>query len=87
NHIYPISPSIHTTIKQRPPIFFKVQTFFYSHFHNALNLLHSYTPLPTMPPKSQHQNLKLQQTPITLDQINRTLIPDLKTLNQEDYQR
>ena len=31
--------------------------------------------------------LKLEQTRITLDEIKRTLIADLKRLNEEDYKR
>ncbi|MDU1821711.1 MAG: 5-bromo-4-chloroindolyl phosphate hydrolysis family protein, partial [Staphylococcus epidermidis] len=33
------------------------------------------------------EKLKLEQTRITLDEIKRTLIADLKRLNEEDYER
>ena len=39
NDIYKISKSIHFAVKQRPSSFFKVESFFYSHIDNALNLL------------------------------------------------
>ena len=68
-------------------MFFKVESFFYSHLDNALNLVDSYTRLTRMPRKSQDEKLKLEQTRITLDEIKRTLIADLKRLNEEDYER
>ena len=37
--------------------------------------------------QSQDEKLKLEQTRITLDEIKRTLIADLKRLNEEDYER
>ena len=40
-----------------------------------------------MPRKSQDEKLKLEQTRITLDEIKRTLIADLKRLNEEEYKR
>ena len=49
--------------------------------------LDSYTRLARMPRKSQDEKLKLEQTRITLDEIKRTLIADLKRLNEEDYER
>lgn len=51
NDIYRISKSIHFTVKQRPAMFFKVESFFYSHIDNALNLIESYTRLAKMPKK------------------------------------
>lgn len=87
NDIYRISRSIYTSIKQRPGIFFKVEGFFYSHLDNALNLVDSYTRLSRMPRKSKEEKQKLEQTRITLDEVKRTLIADLKRLNEEDYER
>ena len=86
NDIYRISRSIYTSIKQRPGMFFKVEGFFYSHLDNALNLVDSYTRLSRMPRKSKEKQ-KLEQTRITLDEVKRTLIADLKRLNEEDYER
>lgn len=87
NDIYRISRSIYTSIKQRPGMFFKVEGFFYSHLDNALNLVDSYTLLSRMPRKSKEEKQKLEQTRITLDEVKRTLIADLKRLNEEDYER
>ena len=87
NDIYRISRSIYTSIKQRPGMFFKVEGFFYSHLDNALNLVDSYTRLSRMPRKSKEEKQKLEQTRITLDEVKRTLIADLKRLNEEDYER
>ncbi|MBC3048659.1 5-bromo-4-chloroindolyl phosphate hydrolysis protein [Staphylococcus capitis] len=87
NDIYRISRSIYTSIKQRPGMFFKVEGFFYSHLDNALNLVDSYTHLSRMPRKSKEEKQKLEQTRITLDEVKRTLIADLKRLNEEDYER
>ena len=49
NDIYKISKSIHYAVKQRPSSFFKVESFFYSHIDNALNLIDAYTRLSKMP--------------------------------------
>lgn len=68
-------------------MFFKVEGFFYSHLDNALNLVDSYTRLARMPRKSKEEKQKLEQTRITLDEVKRTLVADLKRLNEEDYER
>ena len=57
------------------------------HLDNALNLVDSYTRLSRMPRKSKEEKQKLEQTRITLDEVKRTLIADLKRLNEEDYER
>ena len=72
-------------LSKDPRCFF--ESFFYSHLDNALNLVDSYTRLARMPRKSQDEKLKLEQTRFTLDEIKRTLIADLKRLNEEDYER
>lgn len=87
NDIYRISKSIHFVVKQRPALFFKVESFFYSHIDNALNLIDSYTRLSKMPKKTIEEKQKLEQTRITLDEVKRTLIADLKRINEEDYER
>ncbi|RRJ36179.1 5-bromo-4-chloroindolyl phosphate hydrolase, partial [Pseudomonas aeruginosa] len=87
NDIYRISRSIYMSVKQRPGMFFKVEGFFYSHIDNALNLVDSYTRLTKMPKKSHEEKQKLEQTRITLDEVKRTLVADLKQLNEEDYER
>lgn len=65
----------------------KVEGFFYSHIDNALNLVDAYTRLAKMPKKSINEQQKLEQTRITLDEVKRTLIADLKRLNEDDYER
>ncbi|UDI78298.1 5-bromo-4-chloroindolyl phosphate hydrolysis family protein [Staphylococcus taiwanensis] len=87
NDIYRISKSIHFAVKQRPALFFKVESFFYSHIDNALNLIDSYTRLAKMPKKTYEEKQKLEQTRITLDEVKRTLIADLKRINEDDYER
>ncbi|HHB3632706.1 TPA: 5-bromo-4-chloroindolyl phosphate hydrolysis family protein [Staphylococcus aureus] len=87
NDIYQISRSIYTTVRQRPASFYKVEGFFYSHIDNALNLVDAYTRLAKMPKKSINEQQKLEQTRITLDEVKRTLIADLKRLNEDDYER
>ena len=84
---YKISKSIHFAVKQRPSSFFKVESFFYSHIDNALNLIDAYTRLSKMPKKSAKEKQKLERTRITLDEVKRTLIADLKRLNEDDYER
>ncbi|WP_188349121.1 5-bromo-4-chloroindolyl phosphate hydrolysis family protein, partial [Staphylococcus aureus] len=37
--------------------------------------------------KSINEQQKLEQTRITLDEVKRTLIADLKRLNEDDYER
>ena len=37
--------------------------------------------------KSDKEKQKLEQTRITLDEVKRTLIADLKRLNEDDYER
>lgn len=87
NDIYRISKSIHFAVKQRLAMFFKVESFFYSHIDNALNLIESYTRLAKMPKKTIEEKQKLEQTRITLDEVKRTLIADLKRINEDDYER
>ena len=71
NDIYRISKSIFLLNKGRNV--FKVESFFYSHIDNALNLIESYTRLAKMP-KTIEEKQKLEQTRITLDEVKRTLI-------------
>lgn len=40
-----------------------------------------------MPRKSPEEKQKLEQTRITLDEVKRTLVADLKQLNEDDYER
>ena len=38
-------------------------------------------------PKTIEEKQKLEQTRITLDEVKRTLILDLKRINEDDYER
>lgn len=38
-------------------------------------------------PKNDWRKAKLEQTRITLDEVKRTLIADLKRINEDDYER
>ncbi|MGV3243916.1 5-bromo-4-chloroindolyl phosphate hydrolysis family protein [Staphylococcus sp. 11261D007BR] len=85
NDIYRLARTINNTVKQRPNQFFNIESFYYSHIDHALNLIDSYTRLAKMPMKSKDEKKTLQQTRITLEEVRRTLIADLKRLNAEDY--
>ncbi|RIN67274.1 5-bromo-4-chloroindolyl phosphate hydrolysis family protein, partial [Staphylococcus simulans] len=87
NEIHRLARTIYFTVRQQPQKFFIVDSFFYSHLDNALNLIESYTRLAKMPAKSKEEKQKLEQTRITLDEVKRTLVADLKRLNEEDYTR
>ncbi|CAL27956.1 5-bromo-4-chloroindolyl phosphate hydrolysis family protein [Staphylococcus carnosus] len=87
NEIHRLARTIYFTVKQQPQKFFIVDSFFYSHLDNALNLIESYTRLSRMPGKSKEEKQKLEQTRITLDEVKRTLVADLKRLNEDDYNR
>jgi len=50
-----------------------------------LNLIEAYTRLSKSPKKSEEEKQKLAQTRITLDEVKRTLVADLKRINEEDY--
>ncbi|MCC3663054.1 5-bromo-4-chloroindolyl phosphate hydrolysis family protein, partial [Staphylococcus haemolyticus] len=63
------------------------ESFFYSHIDKALNLIWSVTVLAKMPKKTIEEKQKLEQTRITLDEVKRTLIADLKRINEDDYER
>lgn len=87
NDIYRISKTVNMTVRQRPNQFFNVESFYYTHIDNALNLIESYTRLAKMPVKSQDERQMLQQTRITLEEVRRTLVADLKQVNAQDYEQ
>jgi len=87
NEIYRISRAIFYAVKQQPSSFFKVESFFYSHIDNALNLIEAYTRLSKSPKKTKEEKQKLEQTRITLDEVKRTLVADLRRINDEDYSK
>ncbi|NHA42764.1 5-bromo-4-chloroindolyl phosphate hydrolysis family protein [Staphylococcus schleiferi] len=85
NDIFRLSRTINALVKQRPFQFYEIESFYYSHIDNALYLVESYTRLAKMPLKSAEEQQKLQQTRITLEEVKRTLIADLKQINEQDY--
>ncbi|MCU5745538.1 5-bromo-4-chloroindolyl phosphate hydrolysis family protein [Staphylococcus sp. SQ8-PEA] len=85
SEIYRISRAIYFAVKQQPSRFFIVEGFFYSHVENALNLIEAYTRLTKSPKKTKDVKQQLVQTRITLDEVKRTLIADLRRINDEDY--
>ncbi|ELH1727630.1 5-bromo-4-chloroindolyl phosphate hydrolysis family protein [Staphylococcus pseudintermedius] len=87
NDIYQLSRTINSAIKQRPFQFFNIESFYYSHIDNALNLIESYTRLAKVPLKADNERQMLQQTRITLEEVKRTLIADLKQVNAQDYEQ
>lgn len=87
NDIYRLSRTINSAIKLRPFQFFNIESFYYSHIDNALNLIESYTRLAKMPLKADNERQMLQQTRITLEEVKRTLIADLKQINVQDYEQ
>lgn len=87
NDIYRISKTVNMTVRQCPNQFFNVESFYYTHIDNALNLIESYTRLAKMPVKSQEERQMLQQTRITLEEVRRTLVADLKQVNAQDYEQ
>lgn len=50
-----------------------------------MNLIEAYTRLSKSPKKSKEEKQKLEQTRITLDEVKRTLVADLRRINDEDY--
>ncbi|ARJ51831.1 5-bromo-4-chloroindolyl phosphate hydrolysis family protein [Staphylococcus lutrae] len=87
NEIHRLTRTINAVVKQRPFQFYNVESFYYSHIDNALNLVECYTRLAKMPSKSTEEHQLLQRTRITLEEVKRTLIADLKQLNAPDYQQ
>lgn len=85
NDIYRLARTINQIVRQQPNQFYNIESFYYSHIDNALNLVESYTHLAKMPMKSSADQQALHQTRITLEEIKRTLIADLKRVNEQHY--
>lgn len=85
NEISKLARTIYNTVKQAPEKFYNVESFFYSHLDNTVNLIDNYTRLQRMPNKSKEEKAKLKQTKLTIDENKRTLIADLKRLNESSY--
>lgn len=85
NEVAKLARTIYNTVKQSPEKFYKVESFFYSHLDNTVNLIDNYTILQRMPNKSKEEKAKLKQTKLTIDENKRTLVADLKELNESIY--
>ncbi|MCG3401152.1 5-bromo-4-chloroindolyl phosphate hydrolysis family protein [Staphylococcus massiliensis] len=85
NDIYRLTRTINQIVAKRPYKFYKVESYFYSHIENATNLIDNYMRLSRISNKSKDEKQTLEQTRITLHEIKRTLVADLKRLNEDDY--
>nr|WP_263313313.1 5-bromo-4-chloroindolyl phosphate hydrolysis family protein [Mammaliicoccus sp. Marseille-Q6498] len=85
NEVAKLARTIYNTVKQSPEKFYTVESFFYSHLDNTVNLIENYTILQRMPNKSKEEKAKLKQTKLTIDENKRTLVADLKQLNESSY--
>ncbi|MCS4485407.1 5-bromo-4-chloroindolyl phosphate hydrolysis family protein [Staphylococcus americanisciuri] len=85
NDIYRLTRTINQIVRQQPNHFYHIESFYYSHIDHALNLVESYTHLAKMPMKSTADQQALHQTRITLEEVKRTLIADLKRVNEQHY--
>ncbi|PTI30070.1 5-bromo-4-chloroindolyl phosphate hydrolase [Mammaliicoccus vitulinus] len=85
NEVAKLARTIYNTVKQSPEKFYAVESFFYSHLDNTVNLIDNYTMLQRMPNKSKEEKAKLKQTKLTIDENKRTLVADLKQLNESSY--
>ncbi|QLK86195.1 5-bromo-4-chloroindolyl phosphate hydrolysis family protein [Staphylococcus sp. 17KM0847] len=87
NDIYRLTRTINQIVRQKPNQFYRIESFYYSHIDNALHLVESYTHLAKMPMKSAEEQQMLHQTRITLEEIKRTLVADLKRVNEQHYEQ
>lgn len=87
NEINRIARTIHKTVQKNPKKFFKVDSFFFSHLDNTVNLINQYVHLARMPHKNDDEMKQLNAAKITLEELKRTLQADLRALNAEDYQQ
>ncbi|MEB6200618.1 5-bromo-4-chloroindolyl phosphate hydrolysis family protein [Mammaliicoccus fleurettii] len=85
NEVAKLARTIYNAVKQSPEKFYTVESFFYSHLDNTVNLIENYTMLQRMPNKSKEEKAKLKQTKLTIDENKRTLVADLKQLNESSY--
>ncbi|TDL95592.1 5-bromo-4-chloroindolyl phosphate hydrolase [Macrococcus brunensis] len=81
-----IARIIYKTVQKQPNKFFKVDSFFFTHLDNTVNLVDHYMTLVRMPHKNQEEMAQLQAARLTLEELKRTLQADLRALNSEDFQ-
>lgn len=87
NEINRLARTIYKTVQRQPKKFFKVDSFFFSHLDNTVNLINQYMFLVRMPHKTTEDIRQLNAAKITLEELKRTLQADLKQLNQEDFEQ
>ncbi|TDM04213.1 5-bromo-4-chloroindolyl phosphate hydrolysis family protein [Macrococcus carouselicus] len=86
NEINRIARLIFKTVQKQPSKFFKVDSFFFSHLDNTVNLVDHYMRLVRMPHKTKEEMNQLHTARITLEELKRTLQADLRALNSDDFQ-
>lgn len=86
NDINKLVRTIYKTVQKEPRRFFKVDSFFFSHLDNTINLMQQYLFLSRMPHKSEEDIKALNMAKLTLEELKRTLQADLRQLNRQDYQ-
>lgn len=85
NEINKLARVIFKTVQRQPRKFFKVDSFFFSHLDNTVNLLDQFLYLSRMPHKTNEDKQMLYHARLTLEELKRTLQADLKALNGEDF--
>lgn len=87
NEINRLARTIYKTVQRQPRKFFKVDSFFFSHLDNTVNLIDQYMFLVRMPHKTTEDIRQLNAAKITLEELKRTLQADLKQLNKDDFEQ
>lgn len=87
NEINKLARTIFKTVQQNPKKFFKVDSFFFSHLDNTVNLLDQFLYLSRMPHKTAEDKQLLYNARLTLEELKRTLQADLKALNSSDFEQ
>jgi len=86
NEINKLARVIFKNVQKAPSKFFNVDSFFFSHLDNTVNLLNEYLYLSRMPHKTKEDQQLLNHAKLTLDELKRTLQADLRALNKENYE-
>lgn len=87
NEINKLARTIYKSVQKDPKKFFKVDSFFFSHLDNTVNLLDQFLYLSRMPHKTAEDKQLLYNARLTLEELKRTLQADLKALNSSDYEQ
>ncbi|WP_414054937.1 5-bromo-4-chloroindolyl phosphate hydrolysis family protein [Macrococcus equi] len=85
NEINKLARTIFKTVQRNPGKFFSVDSFFFSHLDNTVNLLDQFLYLSRMPHKTAEDKQLLYNARLTLEELKRTLQADLKALNSSDF--